>query len=360
MPLQAGFLTFLWGLSLVLVASASVAVLPHDASVGAKAAVIIILAATGVLLLGSWPFIATAVAPLALLPFLWIDRARLRTWREEHRTLARGGAVALLVGVVAVLWALASLPQVSKVIELGRDVLTITGSSIHADRWSVRIAAVVTVAAVILVSRTFTHRNTVLLALLGPIMGAGLLMAGIRIATDRYADGLMAYAGLKLLFGLITLALILGGSLLVSGSARAGRTASIVALAVVLLPHALSGTATTYVGWWDRTERPGSHHAIAVIEAIDATTPDVPIRCLPSPGTRIDGVTPWAAYFCVRWVEQGFNEGRFNGNAGRLLNAQGETFEEIVDGILEDDPSEYLFAYRMTMGRGWFGWTGNP
>ena len=358
MPLQAGFLTFLWGLSLVLVASAVVAVLPQDASVGARAAVILLLVATGILLLGSWPFIATAVAPLFLLPLLWIDRAGFRTWRQEHRALASGSAAALIFAVAASAWFLASLPQIGKVIELGRDVLTVGGSSIHADRWSVRIAVIASIGAAILLTRVFVHRRNVLLALLGPLAGAGLFFAGIRLATDRYADGVMAYAGLKLLFGLVTLALIIGGGLLVSSSARAGTLVSLVALAVVLVPHALSETATTYNGWWERTERSGSPHALAVVGAIDATTPDVPIRCLPAPGTRIEGAAPWAAYFCVRWVEQGFNEGRFHGNSFRLLNAQGETFEEVVEEILREQRSEYLFAYRLTMGRGWFGWSG--
>jgi hypothetical protein len=358
MPLQAGFLTFLWGLSLVLVASGSVAVLPQDASAGARTAVLLLLAATVVLLIGSWPFIAAAVAPLALLPLLWVDRARFRTWRKENRALASGSATALLLAVPAGLWFLASLPQIEKVLELGRDVLTVGGSSIHADRWSVRIAVLATIGATLLLTRVFVQRRNVLLALLGPLAGAGLFMAGIRVATDRYADGVMAYAGFKLLFGLVTLALILGGALLVSSSARAGTLVSLVALAVVLAPHVLSESATTYSGWWDRTERPGSPHAIAVVGAIDATTPDVPIRCLPAPGTRIEGVAPWAAYFCVRWVEQGFNEGRFDGNSFRLLNAQGETFEEVVEEILREQQSEYLFAYRLTMGRGWFGWSG--
>ena len=45
-------------------------------------------------------------------------------------------------------------------------------------------------------------------------------------------------------------------------------------------------------------------------------------------------------------------------NAFRLLNAEGETFDEVVTTIVKEQQSDYLFAYRMTMGRGWFGWTG--
>lgn len=69
-------------------------------------------------------------------------------------------------------------------------------------------------------------------------------------------------------------------------------------------------------------------------------------------------MTPWAAYFCIRWMEEGFNEGRFNGNAERFLNAQGDDFSEVVAWILAEQQSENLFAYRLTMGSEWFSWTG--
>ena len=354
MPLQAGFLTFLWGLSLVLVAAAVVAILPPNASVSARAVTLLHLIATGVLLLGSWPFIATALAPLMLVALLWIDRARLAAWRAAHRAAARTAGVLLVLGAMSSVWFVASLPQVSKVIELGRDALTVTGSSIHADAWTVRAAVLMTLLATASILHRRPPRPGHLLALLG----AGALMLAIDVATNRFAGGMMGYAGLKLLFGLVTLSLILGGLALISSSARHSVLVSLLALALVLSPHALSETSTKYQSWWSTTERIGSLHAIAVIEAINATSPEVPIRCLPSPGTRIDGTTRWAAYFCIRWTEQGFNEGRFDGNAFRLLNAEGETFDEVVTTIVKEQQSDYLFAYRMTMGRGWFGWAG--
>lgn len=358
MPLQAGFLTFLWGLSLVLVAAAVVAILPPKASVSARAVTLLHLIATGVLLLGSWPFIATALAPLMLVALLWIDRARLAAWRAAHLAAARTAGVLLVLGATLSVWFVASLPQVSKVIELGRDALTVTGSSIHADAWTVRAAVLMTLLATASILHRRPPRPGHLLALLGPILGAGALMLAIDVATNRFAGGMMGYAGLKLLFGLVTLSLILGGLALISSSARHSVLVSLLALALVLSPHALSETSTRYQSWWSTTERIGSLHAIAVIEAINATSPEVPIRCLPSPGTRIDGTTRWAAYFCIRWTEQGFNEGRFDGNAFRLLNAEGETFDEVVTTIVKEQQWEYLFAYRMTMERGWFGWTG--
>lgn len=358
MPLQTGFLTFLWGLSLVLIATAVVAVLPSRAGAGARLTLVVHLGAVGLLLLGSWPFILTALAPLALLPLLWIDRPALRRWRERNPGAWRASLAGIAATAIGAVWAVASLPQVSKVLELGMDVLTIGGSSIHADRPTVLSAIAMVLLTVVLLVLGRGRPGPVVLALIGPLAGAGTLMLAIRIATDLLVDGVMAYAGFKLLFGLVTLALVLGSLGLVSAAGRFNAVVGVLALMVVMTPHVLGGTATAYEGWWDRTERPGSMHAIATVAAIRASTPDVPIRCLPSPGTRIDGVTPWAAYFCIRWMEEGFNEGRFGGNAGRFLNAQGDDFGELVDSILAEQQSEYLFAYRMTMGPGWFGWTG--
>jgi hypothetical protein len=58
-------------------------------------------------------------------------------------------------------------------------------------------------------------------------------------------------------------------------------------------------------------------------------------------------------------MEDAFNEGRFNGRRFELLNAPGPTFEDTVARIESENQSEYLFAYRMTTGRGWFGWEGS-
>jgi hypothetical protein len=168
----------------------------------------------------------------------------------------------------------------------------------------------------------------------------------------------MAYAGLKLFFGLVALALVLGSLTVVSASTGLGSFASATALLVVALPHIMGVAAPIYRDWWDSTERTGAPHAIATIAAIRSSGPEVPIRCLPSAGTPVNAVTTWAAYFCIRWIEQGFNEGRFDGNAFLFLNAESGDFSDLVELVTVEQKSAYLFAYRLTMGAGWFGWSG--
>jgi len=119
-----------------------------------------------------------------------------------------------------------------------------------------------------------------------------------------------------------------------------------------------SATARLGTDWWARTDLGEPQHAQAAIDAIGSTSPDIPIRCLPSPGTVVTDVSRLAAYMCARWMEDAFNPGRFQGGRDELLNADGETFGPTVEAIVEGSPSEYLFAYRMTMGPGWFGWNG--
>jgi hypothetical protein len=251
----------------------------------------------------------------------------------------------------------ARLPQVTRVIELGTDLLTIGGSGIFADQPIRRMATILMVIAAVLVLSRRPIPAPVAIAVLGPPLGAGALMLGIRIATDMFTDGTLGYAGVKLSFGVVTLSLAIGAIAVISHASRLGAVGSVLALGLVVLPLTSSVTAGAHSGWWDRTAQYGSPHAMATEAAIRATNEDLPIRCLPSPGTAITDRTRFAAYFCIRWMEEGFNAGKFRGHAATILNAEGDTYEEIVERILAEDQSNYLFAYPFTMGQGWFGWT---
>ncbi len=357
LPMRTGFLTFVWGLTLVLLATTVVSITPTDAGWPARVVLLVSLASTAVLLLGSWPFIATALAPLGLIVLTWVDWSRVRT--ALRRRPAIGAAVLATIGLTTVVGTIlaARLPQVTRVIELGTDLLTIGGSGIFADQPIRRMATILMVIAAVLVLSRRPIPAPVAIAVLGPPLGAGALMLGIRIATDMFTDGTLGYAGVKLSFGVVTLSLAIGAIAVISHASRLGAVGSVLALGLVVLPLTSSVTAGAHSGWWDRTAQYGSPHAMATEAAIRATNEDLPIRCLPSPGTAITDRTRFAAYFCIRWMEEGFNAGKFRGHAATILNAEGDTYEEIVERILAEDQSNYLFAYPFTMGQGWFGWT---
>ncbi|MGA1078398.1 MAG: hypothetical protein ACO3VG_05440, partial [Nitriliruptoraceae bacterium] len=97
-------------------------------------------------------------------------------------------------------------------------------------------------------------------------------------------------------------------------------------------------------------------HALAMVEAIERTTPDLPVRCRPARGTVVTDTSRWAAYFCVRWVEDALNDDRRSAFRDRLLFAPEGTFDPIVAEA--EAEGLYGFAYVMPLGPGWFGWDG--
>ena len=360
LPMRTGFLTFVWGLALVLLAASLAAITPRDASRGARAMLIVHLVATVLMLLSSWPFIAPALAPVLLIPLLWIDwgRARLAAKARPRRTLVLATAGTGALGLLTI-WFLRWGPA-AEVLSYGTDVLTVGGSGIFADELLPRVVVLtfaILIPAVLLGSAAGT-RATQLLAIVGPVVGAGLLYLALRAAAALLTDGELGYSGVKLFYGLITLGLVLGLTALVSQSARVGLPAALATLLLIGAVHQISPTASLHVEWRTSTLRSGALHAEAAVDAIRSST-DLPIRCLPSPGTAVTERTRWAAYFCARWMEDAFNTGRFDGRRFELLAADGPTFERTVEKIVAENQSEYLFAYRMTMGRGWFGWDGS-
>jgi len=358
LPMRTGFLTFVWGLTLVLLAAAVVAVVPDGGGPAVRIVLLVHLISVGLLIASSWPFIATALLPLLLVPAGWIDWRRLRHAIRTRPLLgSMVGVSGAAAAAVALVWFLRWGPG-AEVLSYGLGILTAQASGIAADRvlTGAALTAVVLLAGVLLAGRGSGRGLTV--ALVAPVVGAGALLGGLRFAAELLTEGELGYSGTKLLYGIVAIATVLGLVGLAGQAARMGTGALVGLLAMLLVLHQTSPTARLYAEWTTATEPSVSAHATAAVDAIRSSSADVPIRCLPTPGTVVTDQTRFAAYFCVRWMEDAFNEGRFDGHRFDLLSAEGPTFEATVERILEESERDYLFAQRMTMGPGWFGWVG--
>lgn len=360
LPMRTGFLTFVWGLSLVLLAAGIVAATPPQAGAFARSVLLAHLIGTGVLLLSSWPFIGPALVPLGLVPLTWIRWGALAKSIRAQPVAASSLAVAvILAGMVTVSGVLRWGPT-ANILSFGTDLLTVSGSGIYADERirSFAFIAIAALAALIALLARSTEGAVQFIALIGPVIGAGILYVGLRTAAALLTDGSLGYSGVKLFYGLIVLSAALGLLGLSAQAARLGTPALALVFVLLVSVHQASPTATLYQEWWEQTDLRDQANAGATVSSIRSTSVGLPIRCLPSPGTIVTDQTRWAAYFCARWMEDAFNEGRFHGNRFKLLAAEGENFGPTVAEIEASGSAEYLFAYRMTMGPGWFGWAG--
>lgn len=361
LPMRTGFLTFVWGIALILLATGVTASIPADAPLHAQAVGLLHLIGTAILLLSSWPFILPALAPLFLLlagRLPW--RSIIAVSRSRPRTVLAPLSVVLLVGILGSFLLLQG--PVANVLSFGVDLLTVGGSAIYADdvlRSASFVSIILFVVLALIPTRSARSRLGAAIIVAAPVVGAGSLYLGLRLAAAILTEGQLGYAGIKLLYGVVVLAAILGLLGLSWQAARGGLPASAGLLVSVIALHQMSPVAAGYQQWQAQTYRPGTVHAEAVIDAIERSSIDVAIRCLPAPGTTVTDSTRWAAYFCARWVEDAFNEGRFDGRRADLLFAPDGTFEPLVARIEDENRSEYLFAFRMTMGPGWAGWNGS-
>jgi hypothetical protein len=358
LPMRTGFLTLVWGLALVAISAALVAVTPPDSSAQVRIIVGMCLLAAGLLLTGSWPFIGPALVPVLIAVAAWLPWNAIVTSARSNPLRTTVVAIGLLVvaGLLGV--TLVSSGAAATVIGMGTAALTVQGSLISADRTVITIG-MLAVLAVTLLSRRLDRdaRRIVLLAVLGPPLGGIALYAGLRIAANILTDGVLGYSGMKLLYAVVVLTVLLGlpaAAALVTRSGTAACALAVVALAVPILN---SPTVALQYEWWDRTDRGSEPHAIATVTAIRASSEDLPIRCLPSRETAVTERTRWAAYMCIRWMEEAFN-GSGWGYARSFVEAEGPTFEDVINARIEARPSDYFFAYPFTMGMGWFGWDG--
>ena len=360
LPMRTGFLTFVWGLTLIILGASLVAVTPSQASPASRAVLVAHLVSVLILLLSSWPFIAPALVPLFLVPILWIRWGEVRSAIRRKRGPWSAAGVVALIAIGATTYWFSQWGPVAEVLSYGLGILLVVASGIQADALITGAAFVSSLAGVALITLLGVRKSRLApaLSLAGPVASSGMLYLALVTAAAVLTGGELNYSGEKLFYGVVTLALVLGLVTIASLSTRLGLPGTLVALAAIVLTHQLSPTASLHAEWWDRTAFVAQPHVEATVRAIRMTSPDLPIRCLPAPGTAVTGTTQWAAYTCARWIEDAFNEDRFHGHRNDLLNAQGETFDETIEKILAESPNSYMFAYRFTMGAGWFGWTG--
>lgn len=358
LPMRTGFLTLVWGLALVAISAALVAVTPPDASVLVRIVVGLCVFSAGLLLTGSWPFIGPALVPVLVAVAVWLPWSAIRSSARLNplRTIVIATGLLIIAGLLGT--TLASSGAAASILGLGTAVLTVQGSLISADRTVITIGLLAMLAVALLSSRLDRDaRRTVLLTVLGPPLGGVALYGGLRIAANILTDGELGYSGMKLLYAVIVLTVLLGLSAAAALVAGRGAAASAVAVVLLAVPILSSPTVALQFEWWDRTDRGSEPHAIATVTAIRASSEDLPIRCLPSRGTAVTDRTRWAVYMCIRWMEEAFN-GAGWGYAGSFVEAEGPTFEDVIDARVEAHPSDYFFAYPFTMGMGWFGWNG--
>jgi hypothetical protein len=354
LPMQTGFLSFMWGMGWLTV-GVSVTPLLADASRSSERVGVLLHAAASVLMLvRSWAFLIGGFAAFLLLLAL-VGTPRL--WRlARSRWYAGVGIVALAGLVVLVLFQEGLFLHV---LGLGREALLVQASHIYYDALLFRVLVVAfVVATVFAIHRRTSGRQgiTRTLLLIGPAAGVGLSWIGLWIAQQLLTDGEIRYAGIKLAYGVVAIASLVVLSALV-GLLTSEHWLFRIGL-LGLLAVLLTGSTTVAVAenWSDRISREAQPHAVSVVTAIGQSSPDLPLRCLPRLGTSVTDGSRWAMYFCVRWIEDAFNEDRFDGFRFDFLAAEGETFAPEIERARAS--GRYDFVLVVPLERGWFGWNG--
>jgi hypothetical protein len=372
LPMRTGFLTLVWSIAWVALMAAMSAAATHALPSAARwfiAAQVVVLT---LLVLRSWPFLLAATLPsIALL-------LRPLPWPTLRRSLRRRWYVAVVVafGTGAVLLPYVLDSAVGEVLSYGREALTVGGSGIFADRPAViGIAAVVLLAGLVLLlpargpsgssdtgarrSAVGAHRIERGAIALGIPLAVWLSWVALKVAAALLTGGELNYAGWKLFYAAVAVGAVVAlPSLTGAVGPVTPRTLRVVAPLAVGSLLLFSATVQTTLEWWERTAPRTPPHAVAAIDAVRASSVDLPIRCMPQPGAAATEGARWAAYYCVRWVEDAFNEDRFHGHRFTFLETPGDSFDEAVRTALEEDGDRYRFAYPMTTGPGWFGWDG--
>jgi hypothetical protein len=355
LPMQTGFLTLVWSMAWVALTASFVAIRLERASALTQSIVLLHVSASIYLVVRSWPFLLAATLPplaIALRPLPWRPIfARLRSrWYV---------AVGMLAAIALGAWQALSSSLFGEVLSYGREALTISASGIFADRLAVAGVSLAIAIASVAVIRSGAERWARLTIIVGVPGSLLLSWFGLKLLALLLTDGELNYAGWKLFYATVSVSAVVGLAALAGSTVLDRRWSSgLAGTAVGLLLLTSSSTVQTYERWWDRTSPQSPPHAVAAVDAVKASSVNLPIRCMPKPGTAATDGARWAAYYCVRWMEDAFNVERFHGHRFTFLNAEGPTFEDAVDRALRDDPNRYAFAYPMTLGRGWFGWDG--
>jgi hypothetical protein len=363
LPMRTGFLTLVWSIAWVGLVAAMTAAAAHRLTPITRAFLAVQVLVLTLLVIRSWPFLIAAVLPpvaLLLRPLPWRTiRSMLRRWWFV--------AVLAVAGIIGVTLPYLLDSAVGEVLSYGREALTVGGSGIFADRAVVVGITLGVLAAIPLLLR---HRGSdpngsraISIDRIGVVVGIPLAVwlswVALKVAAALLTGGELNYAGSKLLYAAVAVgAAVTLPSLAGMTSATRSPLLRLAAPAALGALIATSSTVQTSAEWWDRTAPQSPPHAVAAIDAVRASSVDLPIRCTPQPGAAATDGARWAAYYCVRWMEDAFNTERFHGHRFTFLNADGPTFEEAVARARAEDPSRYTFAYPMTVGPGWFGWDG--
>jgi hypothetical protein len=355
LPMQTGFLSFMWAMGWLTVGVSVTPLLPATLTHSERVGVLLLSLGSLLMLVRSWAFLIGGLVPLLLLLGLF---GGPRLW-----ALARSRWYAAVGAIGAVGLTIAALFQQGlflHVVRLGREALLVQASHIYYDALLFRVLVVAFLASVVFaVLRLSSGRRGAarLLLVIGPTAGVGLSWIGLWILQQLLTDGEIRYAGIKLAYGVIAIASLVTLSGLVGLLVQEHwlTQAGLVGLLAVLLTG--SSTVAVAENWSSRINRTEQPHAVSVVRAIEQSSPDLPLRCLPRPGTAATPSSRIAAYFCVRWVEDAFNEDRFHGYRFDLLGAEGPTFGPELEAAMAS--GRYDFARVVLMERGWFGWDGN-
>ncbi len=367
-PVQLGFLSFVWGivwLALAVVAGqlAYRSAAPHTA----VALLVLSCVAATVLAIRSWPFLIAGLAPLLLVVAsrLRATRASSSVPRSAMRTAGIAVTGVVVLGLTArVLW---SSPIGSILTSVGLDALTVVGVVITTDARIVQSAVILTALGVLIpaIEATRDRSSTRIVRIRSVLVSGSAAVAAVGVslvalavlATSLGLDGI-GYGGAKLLHAFAALTMLLVLPELVTRTADAPRLVALPAGAVVIAALVSQGLH----GSWEDLER-FTHpleapHAVAMAAAIEASTPDIPIRCLPPTDVNATSPAKWAAYFCINWSEDAFNRDRQDGYRMDMLSLQDERFDDLVARILRDAFADYVLAERITAGPGWANWDG--
>jgi hypothetical protein len=367
-PVQLGFLSFVWGI-VWLALAVSIGQVAHRSSSRRGPVALLALAGVAATLLAirSWPFLLAGLAPLLL-----VLASRLRTSRAASagpRSVLRSVGFAVIgVAVLAVaariLW---RSPIGSVLSSVGLDALTVGGTVITTDGRIVRGAVVLTALGVLIavidaardrsVARIVRIR-AVLVTGSAAVAAVGLSLAVLVVLSASLGVDGIGYGGAKLLHAFTALAMLLALPELVARAANAPRLVALPAGAV-LVATLISGGPQ---GSWEDLERFArpleAPHAVALATAIQRSTPDTPIRCLPATDVNATSAARWAAYFCINWSEDAFNRDRQDGYRMDVLQLEDARFDDLVARILRDSFADYVLAERITAGPGWAHWDG--
>lgn len=357
-PMRSGFLSFVWGVVWVALA-ASLSPLTRYTSGWRKAVLLVALASTIILMVDSWPYLIAGLIPIMTLAVpSKHDKAAVRTRTRQAMRLGLV-SIALLIGAV-LLW---NSPLRSVLESAGSAVLEVEGTSITTDPW-MRLVATAAVILGLLAAHEAARASgraplhEVMSSPSAAAAALGMSVLGLQLLAIAVNEGATGYAGRKLLHGAVAVALIVALPTVLERIVASRLPVTAVAGAVGLVMMTSTPVAGFHSAWSAHVNTHLQPHALAISDAIQVTSSELPIRCLPPERTAATASARWAAYFCVNWVEDAFNEDRFHGYRMDMLVHEGDDFDELTDRMLAERLSDYLFSYRITAGPGWAHWDG--